>query len=221
VSRCLTCPWSQRVAIVRELKGLQDAVGISYAHPFRDERGWAFPGGEFADDVNGWSLLREGYVATDPGFEGRVTRASPRRRGAYEEAFDGLFARLEELEALLGTRRYLAGDRITEADWRLWVTLLRFDAVYFVHSAATGGGWSTTRTSGPTPASSSSSRVEATVSGSRSGSTTHGPRHAQPEADRPRGTLAGLERTPRRGQTPHEKTMKGSDPVEGGRGFAG
>ena len=200
---CLACPWSHRAALVRELKGLQDAIGISYAHPFRDERGWAFPGGAFADDVNGWSFLREGYLATDPAFDGRVTvpvlwdkqegvavsnesqdivrmlnsdfdavaqrpeldlypeglrgeidalneriyrdvndgvyRAGfATSQDAYEEAFTALFARLGELEGLLGERRYLAGDRITEADWRLWVTLLRFDAVYYVHFRCNG-----------------------------------------------------------------------------------
>ncbi|HCG00022.1 MAG TPA: glutathione-dependent reductase [Chloroflexi bacterium] len=52
---------------------------------------------------------------------------------AYEDAFDALFARLEELEDKLGSRRYLAGDQLTEADIRLWVTLARFDAVYHGH----------------------------------------------------------------------------------------
>ena len=49
---------------------------------------------------------------------------------AYEEAFKKLFAALDQLEARLGKSRYLAGNRITEADWRLFVTLIRFDAVY-------------------------------------------------------------------------------------------
>lgn len=52
---------------------------------------------------------------------------------AYEEAFDELFATLEHLDRLLVERRYLAGDRITEADWRLFTTLIRFDAVYALH----------------------------------------------------------------------------------------
>ena len=52
---------------------------------------------------------------------------------AYEEAFDALFAALDEVEARLETRRYLAGSRITEADWRLFTTLIRFDAVYHGH----------------------------------------------------------------------------------------
>jgi len=52
---------------------------------------------------------------------------------AYEEAFLDLFATLDWLEDKLSRQRYLAGDRITEADWRLFTTLLRFDAVYHGH----------------------------------------------------------------------------------------
>jgi len=54
-------------------------------------------------------------------------------QAAYEEAFDQLFATLDELEARLARQRYLLGDRLTEADWRLFTTLLRFDAVYVGH----------------------------------------------------------------------------------------
>ncbi len=189
----LACPWSHRAVIARKLKGLEDAIGISYAHPFRDARGWAFPGDGFTDDVNGWSLLSQGYEQTDPAFEGRgtvpllwdketgravsneshdilrmfdavgddVTELYPERlRGeidavnelvydsvnngvyrvgfsrtqeAYDAAFDQLFAALDQLEERLGAQRYLAGDVITEADWRLFVTLVRFDAVYVLH----------------------------------------------------------------------------------------
>ncbi|WP_194755825.1 glutathione S-transferase family protein [Aliidiomarina indica] len=52
---------------------------------------------------------------------------------AYEEAFDALFAALDELEQRLSKHRYLAGSQITEADWRLFTTLVRFDAVYVGH----------------------------------------------------------------------------------------
>jgi putative glutathione S-transferase len=199
----LACPWSHRTVIVHRLKGLEDAVGISYASPYRDERGWAFPGGPYVDDLHGWSYLQSAYEQTDPGFEGRLTvpvlwdvqegkivsnesqdivrmfngdfnkvAANPdldlyppelRRevdtlndriydeinngvyktgfstsQEGYDEAFTALFDRLAALEELLGERRYLAGDRITEADWRLWVTLVRFDAVYYVHFRCNG-----------------------------------------------------------------------------------
>ena len=205
---CLACPWSHRAVIVRAVKGLSGAVGMSYAAPFRDERGWAFTGerftepasglsGQYADPVNGFSLLSEAYTATDPGFEGRVTvlvlwdtttgqvvsnesadivrmfngafdrladervdlypaalRAEidtinefvydrvnngvykagfARRQEAYDEAFGALFAALDELEVRLGRQRFLVGDQITEADWRLFPTLVRFDAVYYSH----------------------------------------------------------------------------------------
>ncbi|NVK35440.1 MAG: glutathione S-transferase family protein [Rhodobacteraceae bacterium] len=52
---------------------------------------------------------------------------------AYEEAFDELFETLDFLEDRLGKQRYLAGEQITEADWRLFTTLLRFDPVYVGH----------------------------------------------------------------------------------------
>jgi putative glutathione S-transferase len=52
---------------------------------------------------------------------------------AYEEAFRNLFAALDRLEQTLSSERYLVGARITEADWRLFTTLIRFDAVYYGH----------------------------------------------------------------------------------------
>ncbi|MEK1839236.1 MAG: glutathione S-transferase C-terminal domain-containing protein, partial [Pseudomonas sp.] len=52
---------------------------------------------------------------------------------AYEAAFDELFGELDRLEQLLGANRYLTGEYLTEADIRLFTTLIRFDAVYFGH----------------------------------------------------------------------------------------
>ncbi|MDG9882265.1 glutathione S-transferase family protein [Pseudomonas sp. GD04058] len=52
---------------------------------------------------------------------------------AYEEAFDALFAELDTLEQLLDGQRYLAGEYLTEADIRLFTTIVRFDAVYYGH----------------------------------------------------------------------------------------
>ena len=54
-------------------------------------------------------------------------------QAAYEEALDELFATLDDLEARLARQRYLVGDRLSEADWRLFTTLLRFDPVYHGH----------------------------------------------------------------------------------------
>jgi putative glutathione S-transferase len=56
-----------------------------------------------------------------------------RLQGAYERAFAALFESFEWLEGLLGERRYLAGEHLTEADWRLFPTLARFDEVYNLH----------------------------------------------------------------------------------------
>lgn len=52
---------------------------------------------------------------------------------AYEEAYENLFAALDKVERHLKTHRFLAGSEITEADWRLFTTLVRFDAVYVGH----------------------------------------------------------------------------------------
>ncbi len=52
---------------------------------------------------------------------------------AYDEAFRDLFDTLDILDARLQQQRYLVGDRMTEADWRLFTTLVRFDAVYVGH----------------------------------------------------------------------------------------
>jgi putative glutathione S-transferase len=54
-------------------------------------------------------------------------------QAAYEEAFAALFESLDWLEGILGETPYLAGAEITEADWRLFTTLVRFDAVYVGH----------------------------------------------------------------------------------------
>ncbi|MCG8695603.1 MAG: glutathione S-transferase family protein [Minwuiales bacterium] len=54
-------------------------------------------------------------------------------QAAYEDAFDALFDALDQCEARLAEQRYLVGNRITEADWRLFPTLVRFDPVYVGH----------------------------------------------------------------------------------------
>ncbi len=55
------------------------------------------------------------------------------KQAVYEKAANELFASLDWIEHILGQSAYLAGDRVTEADWRLFTTLARFDAVYFGH----------------------------------------------------------------------------------------
>jgi len=54
-------------------------------------------------------------------------------QAAYEQAFRNVFDTLDEIEQILSQHRYLAGNTITEADWRLFTTLIRFDAVYYSH----------------------------------------------------------------------------------------
>jgi putative glutathione S-transferase len=54
-------------------------------------------------------------------------------QSAYEDAFHSLFDSLDWVEGLLSKQRYLAGATLSEADWRLFTTLIRFDAVYFGH----------------------------------------------------------------------------------------
>jgi putative glutathione S-transferase len=189
------CPWCHRTMIVRELMGLQEAVGISYLDPIRDERGWAFTGGRFVDHVEGMRFLSEAYVRSDAARAARVTapvlwdreagrivnnesseiirmfetgvfggsgpelyppaqaaeidRVNERvyetlnngvyrcgfaqSQAAYEAAFWPLFDTLDWLEELLASRRFLLGAAPTEADWRLFPTLVRFDAVYHGH----------------------------------------------------------------------------------------
>ena len=77
------------------------------------------------DEVNAWvyetvnnGVYRCGFATT---------------QDAYEQAYDALFASLERIETILATNRYLCGELISEADWRLFTTLIRFDAVYFGH----------------------------------------------------------------------------------------
>jgi putative glutathione S-transferase len=69
------------------------------------------------NDINN-GVYRNGFAATQQ---------------AYEEAFDQLFAALDWVEERLRTRRYLCGAQLTEADWRLFPTLVRFDCVYLGH----------------------------------------------------------------------------------------
>ena len=71
----LACPWAHRAVILRELKGLQDAIGMSIVDPIRDEKGWAFTDepGTTPDELHGWAYLSEGYLETDPDFDARIT----------------------------------------------------------------------------------------------------------------------------------------------------
>lgn len=190
------CGWAHRAIIVRALKGLEEAVGMTVVDPLRDERGWRFT--YEPDPVNGFQFLAEAYAATDPSFDGRVTTPTlwdtqtnkvlnnessdvivmlnsefdefARNPGldlypaelrdeidainqeiydsvndgvykcgfaatqrAYDQAVVPLFEMLDRIDRRLSSQRYLCGDRITLADWRLFTTLMRFDSVYYTH----------------------------------------------------------------------------------------
>jgi glutathionyl-hydroquinone reductase len=196
----LACPWAHRTIVVRRLKRLEDAIGLTVVDPIRtDEEGWAFRegSGSSSDPLNGFKLLSEAYYVSDPHYRGRFTvpvlwdkqtkrivsnndddimrmletefdafgDASldlyPRQHRAeidelnawiyetlnngvyragfassqqvYESAARTVFATLDRLEARLRDRRYLFGGTPLETDWRTFVTLVRFDAVYYGH----------------------------------------------------------------------------------------
>ena len=67
------CPWAQRVVLEIAVNGLQDLIGVSYVDDARDGRGWAFRETHGPDPVNGFTLLRDAYEATEPGFDGHVS----------------------------------------------------------------------------------------------------------------------------------------------------
>ncbi|HEY6315202.1 MAG TPA: glutathione S-transferase C-terminal domain-containing protein [Streptosporangiaceae bacterium] len=67
------CPWAQRTAIVRKLKGLEEVVSLSYVDDVRDGRGWAFRERRGPDPVNGFTFLAQAYEATEPGYDGHVS----------------------------------------------------------------------------------------------------------------------------------------------------
>lgn len=195
----LACPWAHRTLIFRALKGLEDVISVSIAHPHMLENGWVYNGrdGASVDHVNGFDYHWQLYTAARPDYTGRATvpvlwdkqtgtivnnesaeiirmfnsafaglsdndqdfypadlRAQidevnnfvydninngvyrcgfATTQEAYEEAFAALFAALDDMEQRLSRQRYLVGDRLTEADWRLFTTLLRFDPVYVGH----------------------------------------------------------------------------------------
>ena len=190
------CPWAHRAAMVRRLKGLEEAVSLSVVEPERYDDGWEFSEA-LPDPLYGADHLRELYTRADPSFTGRVTVPvlwdreremivnnesaeilrildvgfddlatrdvdlypegyrdeidrtieaiyEPINNGvyragfadsqaAYDEAVAELFDALDEWEARLDERRYLVGDRLTEADVAMFPTLVRFDHVYHTH----------------------------------------------------------------------------------------
>jgi putative glutathione S-transferase len=93
----------------------RDGAPDLYPEPLRGE----------IDEVNSWVYTDVNNGVYRCGFAGTQT--------AYDDAYDRLFAALDRLESRLSGRRYLVGDQLTEADVRLFTTLVRFDAVYHGH----------------------------------------------------------------------------------------
>ena len=86
----------------------------------------------YPEDLHG--LIEEWNHFVYPNINNGVYRCGfATSQEAYEEAFEDLFSALDKLDHHLATNRYLAGNRLTEADWRLFTTLIRFDAVYVGH----------------------------------------------------------------------------------------
>ena len=79
---------------------------------------------QLIDEINDWTYRQ---------FNNGVYRAGfAKSQAAYEDAYEDVFSALDRLEALLADRQFLAGARLTEADVRVYVTLFRFDPVYFI-----------------------------------------------------------------------------------------
>jgi putative glutathione S-transferase len=114
----------QRQTIVNNESG--EIIRMFDAWP--DARGPLFRPPELASDID--ALNAEIYPAVNNG----VYRAGfATTQAAYEEAYQELFAMLDRIERRLGEHSFLLGEQITEADWRLFTTLLRFDSVYYGH----------------------------------------------------------------------------------------
>ena len=123
-----TCPWVHRTVILRKLKGLEDAVSLAVVGSFMGDDGWAFCPEDLREEVD--RTLDELY---EPVNNGVYKTGFATTQNAYEEAVTELFSALGRWEGVLSKLRYLCGERITEADWAFFATLMRFDAVYYGH----------------------------------------------------------------------------------------
>lgn len=110
---------NESAEIIRMFNSAFDAVGATgpdlYPVELRDDIDWV---NDFVYDRINNGVYKAGFATTQK---------------AYDEAVQSLFEALDGLEARLSRQRYLTGERITEADWRLFTTLVRFDAVYVGH----------------------------------------------------------------------------------------
>jgi hypothetical protein len=104
----LACPWAHRTIIVRSLKKLEHAIGMSIVDPLRDERGWAFTEANGPDPINGFTFLSQAYTETDPAYRGRVTVPvlwDKETRSIVSNNDDHIMRMLEtEFDAVAGSR---------------------------------------------------------------------------------------------------------------------
>lgn len=114
--RCETIVNNESSEIIRMLDAWPGAKGPRFCPPERMAEIDALNAEIYRAVNNG--VYRAGFATT---------------QAAYQEAFGDLFAMLDRLEARLSGQPFLLGDEITEADWRLFTTLVRFDAVYYGH----------------------------------------------------------------------------------------
>jgi len=106
--------------IIRMLNSAFDGIGADASVDFYPQ---ALRAG--IDEINA--------VVYDTVNNGVYKSGFARSQEAYEDAVTALFKTLDMLEGRLARHRYLVGDKVTEADWRLFTTLIRFDAVYVGH----------------------------------------------------------------------------------------
>jgi len=197
------CPWASRTLMVRQLKGLQDMISVSFVNPVLTDQGWQFAhddgsafDGSTSDPLHNSRYMHELYTLADSTFTGRATvpvlwdkqtdtmvsnesadivrmlntafvnyttegpdlypqalaaeidalndwiypnfnngvyqAGFASSQQAYEEAYGNVFDAMDKLEAQLSDgRSFLLGESMTEADIRLFVTLVRFDAAYY------------------------------------------------------------------------------------------
>lgn len=135
------CNWSNRAAIARELPALVDipsgkVVNNDYFNlTLYFETAWKPYHKEGAPDLYPEDLREEIDKLNDIIFRevnnGVYKAGFARKQKAYDRAYNMVFNRLDWLEERLANQRYLFGDRLTESDVRLYVTLVRFDCAYY------------------------------------------------------------------------------------------
>ena len=130
------CPWAHRTVIGRRLMGLEHAIGVSFVNPLRDDRGWAFAGDGYTDSVNGFHYLSEAYAASDAAYQARVSVPvlwDNRQATIVCNESEDLLRMLGTVFAELAEHPVVLYPEPLETDWRLFTTLVRFDAIYQIH----------------------------------------------------------------------------------------